>query len=490
MVQSQSKVKLDPALIEGFQKAYLLDRFDNPVPPGQVHKEMWELFCSDHSRVAMAAPRAHAKSTGVTHTCVLASVLFRVNDFVLIVSDTEGAAAKFLHDITVELQENDDIKRDFRIAKWEKDSSTEIEVVFADGARFCIVVKGGEQNVRGIKWRGKRPNLIVIDDAENDESVENPERRAKFKNWILYALIPCGSKNCKVRIVGTILHDAGFLEGVLRDTSWLSKRFRAHKSFDDFSEILWPEQYDEAFFRQKRQEAINQGTPEGYSKEYLNDPVPAGQAVFDCENIKPYDHSAYSAKKNYYCTTDFAVSTKQRADRSVFLVFSVNVHGVVTVEEVVKGRFDPEELVTQWFLLHKKYKDSNREIQFYVVEEGTIKKAIGPYLNDRMLRENVFLDLMAILPTTDKLKRSKAIQGRVRAGGVRANKDSDWWADFEHELARFPSGQHDDQVDAFSLIGLVLDKLIDAPTQEDEDEEEYRRQKLTDNQGRNAVTGY
>lgn len=37
-----------------------------------------------------------------------------------------------------------------------------------------------------------------------------------------------------------------------------------------------------------------------------------------------------------------------------------------------------------------------------------------------------------------------------------------WIQDFTQELLVFPAGKHDDQVDAFGLIGRMLDELIPA----------------------------
>ena len=53
--------------------------------------------------------------------------------------------------------------------------------------------------------------MIVCDDIENDEIVMNQERREKFRNWMLKALLPCRAPNGIVRIVGTILHLDSFL---------------------------------------------------------------------------------------------------------------------------------------------------------------------------------------------------------------------------------------------------------------------------------------
>jgi hypothetical protein len=57
-----------------------------------------------------------------------------------------------------------------------------------DGHQFRIMALGSEQKVRGLLWNGRRPNLIVGDDLENDEIVMNSERRQKFANWVDNAL--------------------------------------------------------------------------------------------------------------------------------------------------------------------------------------------------------------------------------------------------------------------------------------------------------------
>jgi hypothetical protein len=93
----------------------------------------------------------------------------------------------------------------------------------------------------------------------------------------------------------------------------------------------------------------------------------------------------------------------------------------------------------------------------------------------------------------DKSQRARSIQARVRARGVRFDKEADWYQTFEDELTRFPRDKHDDQVDAFAYLGLVIDKMIDAPSavelQEDAYQKEYVNSGLYD-AGRSATTGY
>ena len=206
-------------------------------------------------------------------------MLLRVKKFCLLVSDTEAQAVEFLGDIKAELTGNDELRKQFHIKDILKDTETNIIVQFEDGNLFRIVAKGSEQKVRGLKWRGKRPDLIVGDDLENDDIVMNPERREKFRRWFMNALLPCGSDTCWVRIVGTILHLDSMLQRILEDDTWETLFYQAHNP--DFTEILWPEQFSQERLETIRAGYLAQNDPEGYSQEYLNRPVDVQNAFFN-----------------------------------------------------------------------------------------------------------------------------------------------------------------------------------------------------------------
>ena len=168
-------MKINAEAIEGFTLGLLAAKYDNPKPIPDFHREMWTLFCEDRDKACVAAPRGHAKSTAITHAFVLACMCFRVKSFCLLVSDTESQAVEFLGDIRAELEENEALRATFGIKLIVKSNDTNVIVMMNDGHKFRIIAKGSEQKIRGIKWLGKRPDLIVGDDLENDEIVMNPE---------------------------------------------------------------------------------------------------------------------------------------------------------------------------------------------------------------------------------------------------------------------------------------------------------------------------
>ena len=109
---------LDAHTIHGFVQSCLQRKFDQPVATPKCHLEWWELCCGKYSQLAIAAPRRHAKSTAITFSYVLAALMFREHQFIIICSDTETQSSLFLGDIRQELLENEDLINLFGINKW------------------------------------------------------------------------------------------------------------------------------------------------------------------------------------------------------------------------------------------------------------------------------------------------------------------------------------------------------------------------------------
>ena len=507
------KVKLTSQVIEGFVSSCLVRGFDGASKIPMFHKEMWDMCCSDNKFVAIAAPRGHAKSTSISLSYVLACVLFRERKFVLMVSDTEAQASMFLGQITQELQENKDIIELFGIktneegiVKFEKDSQTDIIVSFTDGTKFRIMAKGSEQKLRGMLWNGARPDLIVCDDLENDEVVMNKERREKFKRWVYGALLPCRSQHGIVRIVGTILHMDSFLEGLMprendkltvheplktyttrRTSQWKVVKYKAHSP--DFQHILWPERRTAEEFRLIRQDYIDRGLADVYSQEYLNYPIDDSNTYFKKGDFSGMSERDREKKLNYYIAGDFAISQKETADYTVLVVGGMDEEGILHIKNVIRERMDGLEIVQTLLALHRAY----NPIAFGI-EDTQITKAVGPFLNRAMMESNTYINLLPLKPHgNDKLTRARSIQARMRAGAVKFDKGADWYQTLEDEMMRFPRDKHDDQVDSMAYLGLMIDRLIEAPTKEEMDDEEYElelREGSYADTGRSETTGY
>lgn len=462
------------------------------------------MCCSKHPFVAIAAPRGHAKSTAITHTYTLACICMRERNFVLIVSDTEAQSKLFLNDIKKELIDNEDLVNVFQIKGLVKDSETDFIIEFHDGHQARVVAKGSEQKLRGLKWLGKRPDLIICDDLENDEIVMNDDRRKKFRSWFLSALVPCRSANGVIRYVGTILHMDSQLERLMpnpkrqrctitdlsikntKQEYWYSAKYKAHNA--DFSHILWPTRWPQEKLERERAMYVSQGEGEKYSQEYLNVPLDESNAHFRKADLLPIAEEDKKLAKVYYIGVDLAVTLGQKADYTVFVVAGVDEDGFIYVVDVIRERLESPEIVETILVLNKKYSP-----QYFFFEKGAITNSILPALIQRMAEDNNYVSYETFARIVDKVQFSQAIKVRMRAKKVKFDKTADWFSDFEDELLGFPRKGHDDQVDGLSILGHGLHKLITAPTVKERMEEEYE-ESLADSgnldSGRNEETGY
>ena len=484
-VPPRPKIELTSALVEGFVERYLKARFDGPVATPEFHRELWGLCASRNKYVAVAAPRGHAKSTAVTHAYALTASLFRQRDFILILSDTWSQAVEFLRDLKTELMTNDDIVKDFEVKRLAKDTEDDVIVVMRDNYTFRIVARGSEQKVRGLKWNNKRPNLIIGDDLEGDEQVESKLRRDKFFKWLMKAVLPCGSDDCLFRIVGTVMHFDSALERLLKDPTWATKRYRAHLSWDDFSEILWKEKFSESRLREIRHKYVTQGESDGYSQEYLNDPIASGDAFFRPEDLVELKREELGERGIYYVGWDFAVSKNTKADYTVATVWKVNGQGRKEVIDCRRGRWDSKEIIDEMMSVEEAY-----DPKAHFAEKGVIDSALGPFLDTEMMRRQRYLNIVKIASTKDKETRAKPLQGMLKSRHVKFNKAMSLWAEMEEELRRFPKGGKDDIVDALSIVGQGLRDVTSDISDEQYEEEEFFRSRVREDIGRNMTTGY
>lgn len=251
---------------------YLQKHFSSD--PAEFHWELAEL-AEEHDRLAVAAPRGHAKTTVVALARPLFLAAVRRSPFTLIVSDTATQAEHRTSDLYAELLENDELVRAYPhlalperkdYAKKRVKRSTR-DFITLGGIRFTSA--GAGQSLRGIKERHQRPTSIIVDDLENEENVRTPEQRQKLWDWFTKSLLNLpGPTGAAIHVIGTILHEKGLLARLLSEDQsgvWTQRKYRALTD----GQPLWPSAWPLERLEQQR---ILIGS-RAFSSEYLNDPV-------------------------------------------------------------------------------------------------------------------------------------------------------------------------------------------------------------------------
>ena len=483
-------VRLTADLIEAFAGTFLSPRYDNASPTPEFHRKAWAMYTSDWPQVMCIAPREHAKSTALTFVYIMVEALFKVSDYIILVSSTEDLAAEQLSNISEELHSNEDLIREFGVLGFESDTKTDVIVKMEGGYRFRILCRGAEQRIRGRMWNGKRPNLLVADDCEDDEQVENADRRAKFRRWFFRAAKQALSKTGKVRIHGTILHDDSLLSRLRKNKTWRHQFYAAHESFDEFANILWPAQWPEERLRFRQKEFIEEGDSAGYSQEFLNNPLDHSDAFLKRDDFLAMTEDDQDSSKIVCAAADFAVSRADRANRTSFTIGGKCLKNHLHFLDQRVGRWDSAEWIEEMFQIQERW---NPDV--FWVEDGVIWKSVRSMIYREMEVRDVRINFEAILPVKDKGTRGRSLQRRMRSGQCRFDKSGEWYPGFEQELLRFTgtaAATLDDQFDSAALLSRGFDDLSHVEEEDlmEDDELEWRSHIPTKDVGRSQVTGY
>ena len=156
-----------------------------------------------------------------------------------------------------------------------------------------------------------------------------------------------------------------------------------------------------------------------------------------------------------FITVDLAASTHEAADFFVAQTWAVTPGSHLLLLDQVRGRYEgPDQPGVLWEM-YDRWRPS-----LVCVEANAYQLTLA----QRLEREG--MPVKRVRADRDKLARASVAATLMAEGRVyfRADRRADWLEDLEDELASFPGGAHDDQVDALSYAAqeLVLGE-VEAP---------------------------
>lgn len=452
-----------------FREAMLAPKV-NKTP--MFHYALVDALAGDNKEQIVESFRGSAKSTTVTCDLPLYLAMFGKAEwfegdinYALIVSETSTQAEDLVKEIMFTYDESEALQAAMEVTK-----SNRNELEFKIGDRyFNIVAKGAGQSMRGIKRRGNRPQVILVDDLEDDEAVLNKESRRKLKNWFFKVLLPARDPNFyKIFFVGTPLHDDSLLANLMNDSSWCPVKFPI---MDENDVPAWNDRFSKTWITTEMEKFRRQGMGKAFYQEYMLQVVDDEDAVFKKENFTYYeqgDIAKFLPTMNVFTSVDLAISKEEHADYTVISTIAVNSdnHWFVLNQDVSKSSVS--EIINRLFGQISKYRP-----QVLILETVAFQLAFKGMVEEEMLRRNSFVRI----ETTKKMKKEikiQSMQPRYNQQSVHHPKgDLAWVKDLEEQLVMFrPEGaltKHDDQIDGLSFFS----EHAYAPSDMTENSKEY-----------------
>jgi len=443
------------------------------VPSPAFHSELIHMAFT-HPKVAIAAPRNHAKSTVMNFFVPMFNALYGLKKNIVIISANEDLAKKFLKRIRNELEFNSKIKLAFGEQKTQKWSETEIQL--PNGTSMSA--KGRGAHIRGVIDGSTRPDLIILDDIEDDELVRSQLRRLDLEDWFNSSVMQTlDSSTGQVIFIGTVLHEDSLLNRLLDKKlypDFHQKRFSAVID-DDEKTTLWPEKWPYEKLMAIKTAMIARDKLASFYMEYLNDPIPQESATFKPEFFQYFDDLP---PRNELLTEVFidlgGGSTKKTADPTAMVVLCLDKHNTLFINDYINGKMgvDTKKIADAMFELYGKYKPSK-----FTIEKTVATNMIMQSLNAEMIRRGVHLNLEYVSPTRGssdrrglmsdgKFQRIAAMQSAFKLGVIKMRP---WMTELKEQLQAFPRATHDDLTDALAYGYLYMKRRID--DMEDEDDE-------------------
>lgn len=330
------------------------------------------------------------------------------------------------------------------------------------------LTSGGEYLAAGVQAgiAGFRADLGIIDDPFGSKEDAYSQRiRDRVWDWYINDFSTRLKPNAKRVIMHTRWHMDDLAGRVIEQARATGQKIRivsipAIAGAGDLlgrqpGEYLWdePSGYDYASFLRRRQAET---APMEWAALYQQEPVPEGGGYFKRQWFKYYDD--LPAHVRNYGASDYAV-TDGAGDYTVHAIGAIDGDGNLYIRDLWRGQASTDVWADMLLDMGARHKVTN-----WGEEKGQIEKSVGPFIKKRMAERKVFFPREPFTSAVAKDVRARSFQGRLSQGKVYFPRHASWLADFEAELLTFPAGKHDDQVDACSLFGRMLDEMYPPET--------------------------
>lgn len=318
---------------------------------------------------------------------------------------------------------------------------------------YRAVGMGGSMTGRGF-------DLIVLDDLVKDrESFESAKWQNRFKNWFSAVATTRLEGHAAMASMQTRWGDNdphGYIQREYARDGWVILRLPALADAGDFlarpqGTALWPER-----FPAEKLERIRNGLiPRDWTALYQQAPTDLHGLFFDLSWFQWYDIAP--ARLNIYMTGDYAVTEDQAADFTEVYIWGIDERGHIWLLDGYFGQVTPDI----WSEKELELKIAHRP-RLAFKEGGVIRRATEALIKvAQKERQAPFCKTIWIPTIADKAANATSFQARCAMGMVHFPKTT-LGRRLAEQLKAFPTGTHDDGVDACGLLGRGLDMMMRA----------------------------
>ena len=456
---------------------------DNRHPIPEMHLDLYDIVMRA-ARAAIKAPRSFAKSTIaiVNFSLYLCCEHDKLKDayrrwqaqgigdapmfphhYIMICSATGTEAIEWLQKISDELTTNPNILGTYGDLRHPTKPWNQDVIHLRNGVKIRAVGAG-------YKLRGKRPTLFIGDDLDDDEEARNPEQVQKRIDWWDKAVTGMLDEvECQMFIIGTTIEEETLLEHICEKPNWEVFHMGAYEK-DEFGEFIREEGYEiwpSKWPHWRLLAEIEDIGERNFSCEYLNQPPPSENPIFERHWFKEYDPESDTFKKllNTFTTYtavggDPAVSKHDKSDYNALVTLTAlgtnPTRFFLRTRGVKQGHWPIGRMVVNTFRLYDEFFANEVGIEAVAYQE-VLCDLIDDYLDANQRNMKV----RPLRPDGDKERRSLAVSPIVERGRVYYDPNDPMHITLINQCVRFKRGKTNvkkDLMDAFVYALAMCDQ--------------------------------
>jgi predicted phage terminase large subunit-like protein len=431
-----------------------------------VHDDVWRMLLRPSRKKLVLIPRGHLKSAIITKGFAIQQMLKDPNVRILIAHEVWDKSREMLAEIKEYLTAKSQLPLifgNFVSDRWNQDQIVVKQRTKAFSAP-TIGTTGVESEMTSTHY-----DIIICDDLQGLQNVQTVEQRQKvrrFFNSLLDLLEPGGL----LVVVGTRWHQDDLYAHIIEnEADYFDIMVRR---VIENGKLIFPKKFSQRFDPARKCWALSETQVMDYVDhlrkakgsdffaQYMNNPIDEDSQMFKPSYFKYWDRRP--ANMFTAMPGDLAISLKQEADYTAFVVTGMDPDWNIYILDYVRGHWTPAQIVDNLFQMHMKWKPNATGL-----EVNGFQRTLKYAAEDEMRRRRYHFPIEEIRTSNQVSKeyRIKALEPYYRDGKV---FHATWMKgkDLETELLTFPKGRNDDLIDALSMSLQLLVPGTEHTTQE------------------------
>ena len=398
----------------------------------EIHYRLADKYFSKDKQIVVEAFRGSAKSSlmewFILYTAAMGELPgFGEVGFIAFVGDSmENGVKNTFRNIAGKIDRSPFLQQFIKITR---KTDSEMELQNADGVELYLKGYGAATNIRGVRYKGLRPSVAILDDVTSTEAGASETMLKTIEENFFKSIVPAlHPTRYKIFYIATPVSENDLLHKLVNNKEWAVHKFPICEKFPCSKEDFvgaWEDRFPYEAVVAKYEMFKEAGQTQAFMQEYMMEVTDLSTLLVDEDDVNWFDPDMVIKNKsgyNFYISTDFATSTKKSADYSTIGVWAISSNNDWLLVDGQCIRQTMQENIEDLFRYVKKWKPISVGIESSGQQGGFLS-----IIEEMKMQRNIWFQFAkkpgskepGIRPTKDKVSRFvTGVQPKFKQGKV------------------------------------------------------------------------